>query len=106
MLLRDALIKAVEEIDPEGKDPGLKQMIVMGHSQGGILTKMTAIDSAMGLWPFTVPPEELGGSAETRELLSRALIIKPLPFVKRVIFMATPHRGSYRTLGFQRQQGG
>jgi triacylglycerol esterase/lipase EstA (alpha/beta hydrolase family) len=99
MLLRDALIKAVEEIDPEGKDPGLKQMIVMGHSQGGILTKMTAIDSAMRLWHFTVPPEELGASAETRELLSRALIIKPLPFVKRVIFMATPHRGSYRALG-------
>jgi hypothetical protein len=105
MLLRDALIKAVEEIDPEGRAPGLKQMIVMGHSQGGIPTKMTAIDSAMGLWPFTVPPEDLSGSAETRELLSRALIIKPLAFVKRVIFMATPHRGSFRTLGFQRQQG-
>ncbi|MGZ9243503.1 MAG: esterase/lipase family protein [Candidatus Binatia bacterium] len=99
MLLRDALIKAVEEIDPEGNDPGLKQMIVMGHSQGGILTKMTAIDSAMRLWPFSVPPEELSASAETRELLSRALIIKPLPFVKRVIFIATPHRGSYLSLG-------
>ena len=35
MLLRDALTNTVEEIDPEGKDPGLKQMIVMGHSQGG-----------------------------------------------------------------------
>ncbi|MGZ8435142.1 MAG: esterase/lipase family protein [Candidatus Binatia bacterium] len=99
MLLRDALIKAVEEIDPEGNDPGLKQMIVMGHSQGGILTKMTAIDSAMRLWPFSVPPEELSASAETRELLSHALIIKPLPFVKRVIFIATPHRGSYLSLG-------
>src|SRR5215470_1057050 len=100
MLLRDALTDTVKDIDPEGKDPGLKQMIVMGHSQGGLLTKMTVIDSGMKLWPFTVPPEELNVSAETRELLTHALIIKPLPFVKRVIFVATPHRGSYQALGF------
>jgi pimeloyl-ACP methyl ester carboxylesterase len=99
-LLRDALTKAVADLDPEGKDPGLKQMVVIGHSQGGLLTKMTVIDSGKGLWPFTVPPEQLDVSAETRELLTDALIIKPLPFVKSVIFVATPHRGSYQALGF------
>jgi pimeloyl-ACP methyl ester carboxylesterase len=99
MLLRDNLTKAVAELDPQGKDPGLKQMVVIGHSQGGLLTKMTVVDSGNRLWPFTVPPEELGVSAETRELLSRALIFKPLPFVKRVVFVATPHGGSYQALG-------
>jgi hypothetical protein len=99
MLLRDALSKAVADLDPEGKDPGLKRMVVAGHSQGGLLTKMTVIDSGMQLWPFSVPAEELTISAETRELVVRALIIKPLPFVKRVIFIATPHRGSYQALG-------
>jgi hypothetical protein len=100
MLLRDALTRAVAEIDPEGKGPGLKQMVVIGHSQGGLLTKMTVIDSGHRLWPFKAPPEELGVSAETRELLSRALIFKPLPFVRRVVFIATPHGGSYQALGF------
>jgi len=100
MLLRDALAKAVAELDPEGKDPGLKQMVVIGHSQGGLLTKMTVIDSGTHLWPFTVPPEELTVSAETRELVTHALIFKPLPFVKRVVFIATPHGGSYQALGF------
>jgi pimeloyl-ACP methyl ester carboxylesterase len=100
LLLRDALTKVVADLDPEGKDSGLKQMVVIGHSQGGLLTKMTVIDSGTGLWPFSVPPEELDVSAETRELLTHALIIKPLPFVKRVIFVATPHRGSYQALGF------
>ena len=99
MLLRDALVKVVAELDPAGTDPGLKQMVVIGHSQGGLLTKMTAIDSGMKLWPFSVPPEELDVSAETRDLLTRALIVKPLPFVKQVIFVATPHRGSYQALG-------
>jgi len=100
MLLRDALEKVVAELDPAGIDPGLKNMVVMGHSQGGLLTKMTAVDSGMKLWPFTVSPEELNVSAETRDLLTHALIFKPLPFVKRVIFVATPHRGSYQALGF------
>ncbi|HEY6366674.1 MAG TPA: hypothetical protein VI585_17975 [Candidatus Binatia bacterium] len=100
MLLRDALTKAVAELDPEGKDPGLKQMVVIGHSQGGLLTKMTVIDSGTHLWPFNVPPEKLAVSSETRELLSQALLLKPLPFVKRVVFIATPHGGSYQALGF------
>jgi len=100
MLLREALTKAVAELDPEGKDPGLKQMVVIGHSQGGLLTKMTAIDTGTHLWPFAVPPEQLTVSAETRELVTQALIFKPLPFVKRVVFIATPHGGSYQALGF------
>jgi Alpha/beta hydrolase family len=100
MILRDALTKAVGELDPEGKDPGLKQMVVIGHSQGGLLTKMTVIDTGMHLWPFNVPPEKLNVSAETRELLRQALLLKPLPFVKRVVFIATPHGGSYQALGF------
>jgi hypothetical protein len=78
---------------------GLKRMVVVGHSQGGLLTKMTAIDSGTRLWPFSVPPEELGIDVETRDLLTHALMIKPLPFVRRVIFIATPHRGSYQALG-------
>jgi hypothetical protein len=99
MLLRDVLIKVVKELDPDDRDAGLKRMVVMGHSQGGLLTKMTVIDSGMQLWPFSVPPEELGLDVETRELLTHALMIKPLPFVRRVVFIATPHRGSYQALG-------
>jgi hypothetical protein len=100
LLLRDALRNLVAELDPEGKDAGLKNLVVMGHSQGGLLTKMSVIDSGMRLWPFSVAPEELDVSPETRDLLTRGLIIKPLPFVKEVIFVATPHHGSYQALGF------
>ena len=99
MLLRDALTTALADLDPEGKDRGLEQMVVIGHSQGGLLTKMTVIDTAMNLWPLRVPPDQLNVSAETRDLLVRALIFKPLPFVKRVVFIATPHGGSYQALG-------
>src|SRR5208283_1368587 len=37
---------------------------------------------------------------ETRDLLRRGLFVKPLPFVKEVVFIATPHRGSYMASNF------
>jgi len=47
----------VQELDPEGKDDALRKMVVIGHSQGGLLTKLTAIDSGDRFWDrvFKVP---------------------------------------------------
>jgi pimeloyl-ACP methyl ester carboxylesterase len=38
--LRAALTATVKEFDPAGKDPALQRMVVIGHSQGGLLTKL------------------------------------------------------------------
>jgi len=97
MILRDALTNAVRLLDPEGKDPGLKQMVVVGHSQGGLLTKMTAVHTGSRLYDaaFKKPIDQLNVSEETRDLVRKALFVEPLPFVKRVIFISTPHRGSF-----------
>lgn len=95
--LRDALRDTVKRLDPDGRDPALRQMVVIGHSQGGLLTKMTAMDTGTRIWDniSTKPLDELDLEPETRELLQRAIFIKPLPFVRRVVFISTPHRGSY-----------
>jgi len=95
--LRDALTQAVERADPAGSDPCLRDMIVLGHSQGGLLTKMTAIDAGDTFWRgiSDKPFEEAKLPDETRELMRQVAFVKPLPFVRRVIFLATPHRGSY-----------
>jgi len=99
MLLRDKLTEAVSRLDPEGDDPCLHQMVVIGHSQGGLLTKLTAVDTGPRLWNSIsrVPLAELPASENFRTLLGRALFVQPLPFVRRVVFVATPHRGSFRT---------
>jgi pimeloyl-ACP methyl ester carboxylesterase len=105
--LRSALSSAVAELDPEGKDPGLQQMVVIGHSQGGLLTKLCVVNPGLRFWNvlFRVPPEklEVGEDLQDNLALERArkgtLIFEPLPFVRRVVFVATPHRGSYRALG-------
>jgi hypothetical protein len=101
MLLRESLRQAVKLLDPDGTDPGMRRMVVIGHSQGGLLTKMTVVDSGSRLWysDFKQPLDSLDVSPETRTLLRRTRFITPLPFVKRVVFLATPHRGSELTVG-------
>jgi pimeloyl-ACP methyl ester carboxylesterase len=95
--LRDALAKGVERADPGGSDPCLRDMVVMGHSQGGLLTKLTAIDSGDVFWRniSSKPFDEVSLSERDKDLLRNVVFVKPLPFVRRVMFLATPHRGSY-----------
>jgi hypothetical protein len=95
--LREALSAAVAQLDPEGKDPALRRMVLIGHSQGGLLVKMQSVESGDRLWNAVSrkPLDELRLSAATRELLRRGLFVEPLPEVSRVVFIATPHRGSF-----------
>ncbi len=95
--LRDALARAVERADPGGSDPCLRDMLVLGHSQGGLLTKLTSIDAGDTFWRGITdkPFEEVKLPDDTRELMRQVAFVKPLPFVRRVIFLATPHGGSY-----------
>jgi pimeloyl-ACP methyl ester carboxylesterase len=97
MLLRRALRDAVALFDPHGRDACLHHMVVIGHSQGGLLTKMTVIDSGSRFWDNVsgMPLDQVRLSDQSRALLNEVLFVKPLPFVDRVVFISTPHRGSY-----------
>ena len=95
--LRQALAQAVASLDPSGQDMALRDMVLIGHSQGGLLVKMAAVDTDSRLWDAISrkPLDELRLQPETRELLRQSFFVEPAPFVGRVIFVATPHRGSY-----------
>ena len=97
LLLREALQKAVAKVDPTGTDMALRQMVLVGHSQGGLLAKMLVVDGGPRLWNALSrkPVDELKMSAQTRALVHRAFYFEHSPFVSRVIFIATPQRGSY-----------
>src|SRR5262249_37452695 len=61
------------------------------------LTKSMVVEPGDAFWknassrPFT----DLVASDDTRALLNRVMFFHPLPFVRRVVFVSTPHRGSY-----------
>ncbi|TSA04903.1 MAG: alpha/beta fold hydrolase [Methylococcus sp.] len=97
--LRDTLTNMVHQLDPQHQDPAMQQMVVIGHSQGGLLTHMTAIDSGDALWKAISdkPFKEFTADPMIKEGFRRALFFNHLPFVKRVVFISTPHRGSFLT---------
>jgi hypothetical protein len=95
-LLHETLTKTVAELDPQGADRALRRMVLIGHSQGGLLTKLMVVDSGSRFWDNVseTPLDEFRVSDETRGILRRSMFLTPLPFVDRVVFVATPHRGS------------
>jgi pimeloyl-ACP methyl ester carboxylesterase len=96
MRLREALETAVATLDPATQDPALREMVLIGHSQGGLLVKLMVVDLEQEIrTALRKTLEDPGLSDETRDLMRKMTAVRPLPFVHRVIFVATPHRGSY-----------
>ena len=95
-LLRRDLDEVRRKFDPDGTNAAFDRMVLVGHSMGGLLTKMMVQDSGTRLWRLISdrPVGALAGEPDDRELFRRALIFKPRSEVRRVVFIATPHQGS------------
>ncbi len=93
---RETLVNAQKTYDKLGNDESFKHMVLLGHSMGGLLAHQMAVKSGDRFWELysdrrfdeiVSPPDQLA-------LLERLLFFEPLPFVERVVFLGTPHRGS------------
>jgi len=100
MLLRDELEKAAKLLDPERRDPAFQRMVVIGHSQGRLLTKLTAVKTEDRLWKVISkkPLDQMDIPEDEKTLFRQALFVEPVPSVRRVVLIATPHRGSFQAL--------
>ena len=77
--------------------PDHRPIVVVGHSMGGILSRLMITDShGDKVWRyfFGTSPAQTKLSRDTKALLEEALIFKHRRDVARVIFISTPHRGS------------
>jgi pimeloyl-ACP methyl ester carboxylesterase len=94
--LRRAIRRARDAFDPGGTDTAFDHLVVVGHSLGGLVAKMTAQTTGPQLWRTVSAkdPAGMSGPAEDVRLLREAFIYERLPEVRRLIFIATPHRGS------------
>lgn len=102
--LRRILSDTVARLDPQGQDPALQQMVVIGHSQGGLLTKFSVVKSGDTLWKSISDRnfEDLKAPPAVKSTLRKWMFFEPLPFVKRVVYISTPFRGSFRAQGWVR----
>ncbi len=93
--LRESVCEMRDYRSAHGACPN-HRMIIIGHSMGGLMAKTLTQSCGDRQWRefFGVAPDELAVSPEERILLEKMFYFEPLPCVERVIFTATPHRGT------------
>jgi pimeloyl-ACP methyl ester carboxylesterase len=94
--LRQTLDRLRAELDRQHRDRALDEMVFVGHSMGGLVCKLLTQDSGEDFWHLISPEPftQVKATARTRAELERIFFFERRPFVKRVIFLATPHHGS------------
>ena len=75
--LRRILSDYIAELDPQGQDPALRQMVIIGHSQGGLLTKLSVVNPGEALWHSLSEKniDELDTPPEMKLLLKQVVLI-------------------------------
>lgn len=93
---REDLRNTLAFLDPYCADPALQNMMLIGHSMGGLLSRLQVVHSGEILWNVfaSKPLSAFDADAHIKQELSQAFFFEPQPFVKRVVFIAVPHRGS------------
>ena len=96
--LRELLKKSREKLDPDHTDAGFDQMVLVGHSMGGLLARMQVIDSGKDFWRsfYAASPQKIAAEIDpgTQKMVKGALVFQHLPNVRTVVFISTPHQGS------------
>ncbi len=91
-ILRRKLQAARTTIDPLGQDPSLDRIVLIGHSMGGLVAKLQVTSSGNGIAnSLSLAPNAIQRLGPD---VSESVYWRPVKSVRRVVFIATPHRGS------------
>jgi pimeloyl-ACP methyl ester carboxylesterase len=94
--LRRDLHRATAVAGAGRQDAALSQIVLVGHSMGGLVCELQACGSEDRLWNAVAhrPLAAIATTDETRASLQDMFFFDPQPNVRRVISLAAPHRGS------------
>lgn len=94
--LRKELDRFQKECTALAPSRNLKRMVLVGHSMGGLICSLLIREGGDALWrQFSdVPAQDLKLTPEAKAQFLRLIYFLPRQDVSRVIFVATPHRGS------------
>jgi hypothetical protein len=94
--LRRDLAEVRQTLDPQHREPALDQMVLVGHSMGGLVAKLQVLPSGGDYWNLAAHEsfDKINADPEVRRKLGETFFFQPNPSIRRVVTIATPHRGS------------
>lgn len=80
----------------DGFDVALHKTVLVGHSMGGLVSKLQVTHSGNDVWAAISdrPFEAIFTTPGTRTHLADSVYFDPSPLVSRVVYVGSPHRGS------------
>jgi pimeloyl-ACP methyl ester carboxylesterase len=93
--LRRDLLRARETLDPTHQEPALDQMVLIGHSMGGLVSQLQTIQSGDDYWRLVSnePFSQIKADEKAKKRLEETYFFQPSPSIRRVVMIGTPHRG-------------
>ncbi|MEX1118190.1 MAG: alpha/beta fold hydrolase [Terrimicrobiaceae bacterium] len=95
-ILRQELERYDEVLNRSARSPLLKEKVLVGHSMGGLISSLLVRQAGDKWWKqFSDRSiDEINLEPEVRQAVKELVYFTPRGDVDRVVFMATPHRGS------------
>jgi pimeloyl-ACP methyl ester carboxylesterase len=85
-----------DEVDALHENPAMDQMVLVGHSMGGLVSLLQTVDSKDRFWRVVSDRsvDSLKGSEQVVKTVRDTFYFRPNDSVKKVIAIATPFQGS------------